>query len=814
MRRIPPVAIALRQRLVMPSQYTIHATMFGIEVLRLNIHGTTTVEPCDPVPEGARPHPQPQLSGRGGSRQSRHPGAAGRPRRAQRRPPAVHVLARTGTARVSSTRSDGAKRAAKPKKAAAKPAAAKAAKPSAAKPAAAASAGNGRVRGNQFGAIFAKGLDLAEASLSLGLTMITRVGVAAQHQLERMASALPQEPAVMPEAGPRPRPSPPQEPAGPVSADERQYRHLQPPAGNAGGRGPHPLLDQQRLGFEHQERDAARRSLRGRARRRPHRRGTLLGQAGEPPHRTARLREVRARSLDPGQRAVRRLPWRRRGLVRTGVRDSGPPRRAGHMTDSRATYDVIVVGAGPAGSSAATFLAQRGVSTLVLDRAGFPRDKVCGDGLTPQAIYWLDRLGCAEEVFEQTKGCIKDCDLYINGEHLLTGGFPKDTLFPDFAILLDRRRFDHILLTNAQRHGARFEPEHTVRAIERDADGVRLISSVRGETVEHRGRLVLGADGVSSVVSRCIGNTLNDGSTAVSLRTYYRDVPLEGSQIKVYFGRDYFPGYGWLFVDDDGFANIGLGYAFDTRFPLLRQLRQVFDGFIAGELGHLLKRATQCGAVSGGAASFYRPRTIVSDRVMLIGDAANHADPLNGGGIHKAMESAFVASGVACEALNRNDCSREMLRLYEDRWLAQFEVDWRMAELLLSIATNPAMKDFSLFLLAQIGRLTNESPQFRDFCSGVFSGVLSRDVCLSPRALYHAFPKDPETWRALLGGRHGTAAGSARLLAQAVGSLAGAAAHAAAEPLTAIDWGMDVAVRATRLLDRTIAGPPSHAAIF
>ena len=177
------------------------------------------------------------------------------------------------------------------------------------------------------------------------------------------------------------------------------------------------------------------------------------------------------------------------------------------------------------------------------------------------------------------------------------------------------------------------------------------------------------------------------------------------------------------------------------------------------------------------------------------------------------MESAFVASGVAVEALE-HDCSREVLQRYEDRWLAHFEVDWRTAELLLAIATNPAMKEFCLFLLTQIGRLTNESRQFRDFCSGVFSGVLSRDVCLSPRALYHAFPKDPDAWRALLRGPNGSTAGTAHLFAQAVGSLADAATHAASDPLTTIDWGMDVAVRAVRLLDRHIAGSsPSALAI-
>lgn len=93
----------------------------------------------------------------------------------------------------------------------------------ASKPTAPAPAGNARKRGDQFGAILAKGLDLAEASLSLGLTMITRVGAAAQQQMERMASALPQEPSVAPDPGPRQGQAPLQGAAGPVTANERQY---------------------------------------------------------------------------------------------------------------------------------------------------------------------------------------------------------------------------------------------------------------------------------------------------------------------------------------------------------------------------------------------------------------------------------------------------------------------------------------------------------------------------------------------------------------------------------------------------------------
>ena len=143
-------------------------------------------------------------------------------------------------------------------------------------------------------------------------------------------------------------------------------------------------------------------------------------------------------------------------------------------------FDVIVAGAGPAGTSVATFLARRGVKTLVLDRAGFPRDKVCGDGLTPQAIYWLDRLGCVDEVLAETKACIKECDLFLDGRRLLTGGFARNTQYPDFAILLDRRRFDHILLRNAIAAGAQFEGGRSVREIEVGRDAVCVRADARG----------------------------------------------------------------------------------------------------------------------------------------------------------------------------------------------------------------------------------------------------------------------------------------------------------------------------------------------
>ena len=467
-------------------------------------------------------------------------------------------------------------------------------------------------------------------------------------------------------------------------------------------------------------------------------------------------------------------------------------------------HDVIVVGAGPGGSAAASFLARAGVDVLLLDRSDFPRDKVCGDGLTPQAIYWCERLGCAEEVLAQTSGVIFDCDLFINGKKTLTGGFPADTVYPEFAVLLDRRRFDDIIRRNAMAHGARFRPNCTVKSIERDAGGVTVHARTPVGEESFRGRIVIGADGVSSTISRAIGNTLKDGVMAISLRAYYSDVKASGSPLRVYFDEAYFPGYAWMFVDDRGMANLGLGYAPDPNFPIPGSLRTWFDRFLTHDLAEELAGATRCGPVSGGSAAFYRVRRICDDRVMLIGDAANQADPLNGGGIHKAMEGAWFAAEGALAALDAGDFSRAGLGLYERLWRRHCECDWQTGEMFLTIAKNPALKKFCLFGVEQIGLLTETDPRFRDFCAGIFSGVVAQSLCLSPRVLYSVVPKDVASWSAFLAANGGINA-PLKLAGGVIGALASAGVGAVRDPIPNLDWTLEVATKSLRLATRHLA---------
>lgn len=466
-------------------------------------------------------------------------------------------------------------------------------------------------------------------------------------------------------------------------------------------------------------------------------------------------------------------------------------------------HDVIVVGAGPGGSSVATLLAERGLDVLVLDRDDFPRDKVCGDGLTPQAIYWCDRLGCVDEVLAQTRGVIRECDLYIGGRHILAAGFNAHPLYPDFAVLLDRRRLDATLLRNAVRRGARFLPHYTVRAIEVDASGVTLRARTPAGQESLRARLVVGADGVTSVVSRALGNRLKDGVTAVSVRTYYRGVRTPGARMRVHFHREYFPGYGWLFVDDDGLANVGVGYAVDPLFPTHPNLGEMFRAFVGGELADVLGGAERCAPIAGGHASFHRSGRIVGDRVLLVGDAANDTDPLNGGGIHKAMESAHLAAPAVLRALSTGDCTASGLALYEDLWRQHVGCDWGTAELLLNIAKNPHLRDLLLFSVEQVGALAKSDAAFREFCSGVYSGTTPRTECLSPQALLRALPVSRAAWATLLRA-NGDKTAPLRLTRGLVSALAGAGAEFAYDPLPDVNWGLEVVTKALGLLNRHV----------
>jgi geranylgeranyl reductase family protein len=413
-------------------------------------------------------------------------------------------------------------------------------------------------------------------------------------------------------------------------------------------------------------------------------------------------------------------------------------------------YDVIIVGAGPAGSAAAAFCARSGLSVLLLDRSRFPRDKVCGDGITPQALYWLDKLGCIDQVLDAAGTCITACNLYINGVESVVGKFPSGTPYPRFMTLLDRATFDNILRLHAIKGGAVMKENQEVIRVSVGKDHAEVIVKNDDTTITYSAKIVIGADGASSVIARSLGAQTSRMTRAISMRGYFKGVTCEPSSMRVYFDESYFPGYGWLFVDHTGRANAGVGCFTGPVFPNAKPVRELFNRFCSQELASVLSKAEPIGAVKGGWAPLRCTWRRSAERILLIGDAAACIDPLNGGGIHGALESAALASRVIVDAVSRNDLSEQALSSYDELLQQYHGDDYAVGNMLTTYAQNNHASPLYLALLKRIAAMAEANPRFGEFAAGIFTGMIPQRYLVSPQMLMSIMPGALQDYRAAL----------------------------------------------------------------
>jgi geranylgeranyl reductase family protein len=341
--------------------------------------------------------------------------------------------------------------------------------------------------------------------------------------------------------------------------------------------------------------------------------------------------------------------------------------------------DVIVVGAGPAGSATAAYLAMAGLDVLLLEKTAFPREKVCGDGLTPRAVRELITLGIPTP---EDEGWIRNHGLRIIGGGMrLALPWPDLASFPPYGLVRTRQDFDDILAKHAVKHGARLHESTNVLGPVLDENGA--IAGVRAKAVDERGRstgpeltyrapLVVAADGNSSRLSLSVGREkLDDRPLGVAVRTYYTSPRHEDDYLESWLelwstddqgNRILLPGYGWIFGVGDGTSNVGLGILNTSSAFGKTDYKDVMRRWVATMPEEwTYSDETMVGPIRGAALPMgFNRKPHYDSGLLLVGDAGGMVNPFNGEGIAYAMESGRLAADVIAQAFARGtDAQRE-----------------------------------------------------------------------------------------------------------------------------------------------------------
>jgi geranylgeranyl reductase family protein len=339
-------------------------------------------------------------------------------------------------------------------------------------------------------------------------------------------------------------------------------------------------------------------------------------------------------------------------------------------------YDVAIVGAGPAGSTAAKILSEKGIRTLLLEKTTFPRDKPCGGGLQMQILRRFKYIQDHDLV-----------DSYSSAIQLHSSSMKHHITFHNnrpLQAMVRRKTFDQGLATIATQSGAVLNCGDAVKTITNENDHIRIALS-NGTAIESK--MVIGADGTWSTIAQNVGMKQDCSHIGVcayneyqmSQHTIHR---LYGDQrqVHIYLRPHGLAGYGWVFPKKEH-VNIGVVEFRHAINPVTekKNLQTQYACYLQMlKQQKILPKNLAKATPIGGVFPTCPMRTFTADRVLLCGDAAGLVNPMTGEGIYYAMYSGELAAKTAIKALENNTTDARSLREYHRRWNHEFHLDFSL----------------------------------------------------------------------------------------------------------------------------------------
>lgn len=360
-------------------------------------------------------------------------------------------------------------------------------------------------------------------------------------------------------------------------------------------------------------------------------------------------------------------------------------------------FDIAIIGAGPAGCSAALTLQDSALSIAVFEKSTFPRQKICGDGLCDRTINTLKAIKesyLEEFLAKHNPLCIKQTKLTYKGRSYLVD-------FKNFGYISKRVDFDNFLfslVTRDCKNTTIFE-QCTIQSATKDDQGFVLQDD---EGNNYHAKIILVCNGASSKIARTLTNEKPNENMGVAVRAYYKNVQgIEANTMELHYKKEFFPGYLWIFPIADGTANVGFGCKTENPICESESYRDIMENWINNdeELRKRFSESERITPIQGGLIPYNNGTfSCVGDNFCICGDAAHLIDPISGGGIGSAMLSGRFAAQQAEICIKNGNSSKESLLGYEITLRKRVEKEMTTrANIQKAISNHPWLLDILAF---------------------------------------------------------------------------------------------------------------------